>query len=377
MKRTSKAQKRKKRNIVILFIIGFATGSISTNLVQYFFQEEVTHIYIIYSSEKASWMTSAYSDFLEYWNRKHPDEKIIVHMHPYGSSDSMISILNGEITPTIWSPASSIWMPLLNEKWKDYSKQKDDIVDIDEAVKIIFSPIVIATWEEFNKTHKIQGFSDLHDLNEEENVEVKMAHTDPRLSNSGFMSTVMALSAGSGVDTKDIEMDDLTDGDNQKWLRKFESSAIMYGKSTGFLAKYMQDGGPEKLNVAFLYENLIKDISSESEGGKVIAIYPEEGTMYSDHPFCILDADWITNKQRQVAEEFLNFLEKKRTVEDAIQYGFRPIDTSIKLDEDVFNYKDNGISYNLTVRELETPEEGEVLSRIPDIWLLCKATAYD
>ena len=374
MSRKSRKEKSRKRKIILLFILGFIAGNISTNLLSYFFQEKVTHIYIIYSSEKASWMTYEYSKFLDYWNKKHPDDKIIIDMQPYGSSDSMIAILNGEIEPTIWSPASSIWMPLLNEKWKEYTGKNEDLIDIDKSVKLIFSPIVIATWEDFNKTHKIMGFKDLHDLNEDPNIEVKMAHTDPRLSNSGFMSTIMALSAASGVSTKDLDMNDLTDSENQKWLRKFESSAVMYGKSTGFLAKYMQDGGPGKLSVAILYENLVKDISSESEGGKVIAIYPEEGSMYSDHPFCILNADWVSPKQREVAEEFLNFLEKTSTVKDAMEYGFRPIDSSITLDKDVFNYKDNGLAYNLTISELESPKNGDVLARIPDVWLLCKAT---
>ncbi|MFX1452485.1 MAG: hypothetical protein ACFFCM_16715, partial [Promethearchaeota archaeon] len=65
---------------------------------------------------------------------------------------------------------------------------------------------------------------------------------------------------------------------------------------------------------------------------------------------------------------------KSRTIKDAMEYGFRPIDPTIKLDEDVFNYKDNGLDYNLTIPELESPKDGEVLARIPDVWLLCKAT---
>jgi hypothetical protein len=59
-----------------------------------------------------------------------------------------------------------------------------------------------------------------------------------------------------------------------------------------------------------------------------------------------------------------------------MDYGFRPIDQSIELDKDVFDYDDNGIAYNLTVPELEAPDDGDVLDRIPDVWLLCKATAY-
>ncbi|MFX1502571.1 MAG: hypothetical protein ACFFDH_16535, partial [Promethearchaeota archaeon] len=120
---------------------------------------------------------------------------------------------------------------------------------------------------------------------------------------------------------------------------------------------------------------LIRDISSTATGGKIIAVYPEEGTLYSDHPFCILNADWISPQQRVVAEAFLNFLNKNETVVSALEYGFRPIDTSIPLDPEVFNYETNGIAYELNVPELNTPIDGDVLLKIPDLWLLCKATA--
>jgi len=132
---------------------------------------------------------------------------------------------------------------------------------------------------------------------------------------------------------------------------------------------------PSALNIAFLYENLIRDISSTATGGKIIAIYPEEGTLYSDHPFCILNADWITPKQRTVAEAFLDFLNRNETIESAIQYGFRPIDLSIPLDPAVFNYETNGIAFELNISEMRTPLDGDVLLKIPDLWLLCKATA--
>ncbi|MFX1316722.1 MAG: substrate-binding domain-containing protein [Promethearchaeota archaeon] len=337
--------------------------------------EKETHITIIYSSEKASWMTIAYSNFMEDWKETHPNWSISIDMHPYGSSDSIISILNREIYPTIWSPASSIWMPFLNTKWAELTKSADPIVNISAAVKIIYSPIVIATWEAFNQTHKITSLSDLHDLNLDPSVNVRMAHTDPRLSNSGFMSVIMALSVASGTPTENLTMVDLKNTNNQKWLKIFESSAVMYGKSTGFLARYMQSQGPNALNVVFLYENLIRDISSTSSGGKVIAIYPKEGTLYSDHPFCILNADWISDKQRTVAEAFLEFLNRTETVESALEYGFRPIDPSIPLDPEVFNYENNGIAYEINIPELKTPTDGDVLLKISDLWLLCKATA--
>ncbi|MFX1317229.1 MAG: substrate-binding domain-containing protein, partial [Promethearchaeota archaeon] len=243
-----------------------------------------------------------------------------------------------------------------------------------EAVKIIYSPVVIATWESFNESYNIKGFSDIHDLSVDPNVEIRMAHTDPRLSNSGFMSVIMALSAASGISSINLSIAELTNTNNQQWFKKFESSAVMYGKSTGFLARYMKNEGPSALNIALLYENLIRDISSTSTGGKVIAIYPEEGMLFSDHPFCILNAEWITPEQKVVAEAFLNFLNKTETVESAIQYGFRPINPSIPINPDVFNYETNGIALEFNVPKLEPPNDGNVLLKIPDFWLLSKAT---
>ena len=374
MNKLRKVRKYNKTNLVILFILGFLVGNISTDIIIRG-EEKKTHITIIYSSEKASWMTVAYSDFMNEWHNTHPEEKITIDMHPYGSSDSIISILNNEIYPTIWSPASSIWMPILNTKWKSLTKISEPIVNISEAVKIIYSPVVIATWESFNESYNIKGFSDIHDLSVDPNVEIRMAHTDPRLSNSGFMSVIMALSAASGVSSINLSIAELINTDNQQWFKQFESNAVMYGKSTGFLARYMKNEGPSALNIAFLYENLIRDISNTATGGKIIAIYPEEGTLYSDHPFCILNADWITPEQKLVAEAFLDFLNKNETVASALQYGFRPIDPSIPLDPEVFNYENNGIAYNLTIPELKIPKDGDILLKIPDLWLFCKATA--
>ncbi|MFX1380078.1 MAG: substrate-binding domain-containing protein [Promethearchaeota archaeon] len=374
MDQSRKIKRHSKLSLVLIFIIGFVIGTLSTNLI-IGGTENKTHITIIYSSEKASWMTVAYTSFLSEWQNTHPDEPISIDMHPYGSSNSIISILNGEIYPTIWSPASSIWMPFLNSKWADLTHSIIPIVNISAAVKIIYSPIVIATWESFNQTYNIKGFNDVHNLSLNPTINIKMAHTDPRLSNSGFMSVIMALSAASGTSSENLTISDLTNLSNQQWLREFESSAVVYGTSTGFLARYMKNEGPTALNIAFLYENLIRDISSTATGGKIIAVYPEEGTLYSDHPFCILNADWISPQQRFVAEAFLEFLNNNETVISALEYGFRPINPSIPLDPEVFNYETNGIAYELNVPELNTPLDGEVLLKISDLWLLCKATA--
>jgi Ca-activated chloride channel family protein len=63
----------------------------------------------------------------------------------------------------------------------------------------------------------------------------------------------------------------------------------------------------------------------------VVAIYPKEGTFYSDHPFAILQADWVTADKKAAALAFRDFLLKPAQQQKALQYGFRPADLSIKI----------------------------------------------
>ena len=41
---------------------------------------------------------------------------------------------------------------------------------------------------------------------------------------------------------------------------------------------------------------------------KLIAVYPKEGTFYSDNPFIVLDADWVSPAQKAGAQAFQRFL---------------------------------------------------------------------
>ncbi len=337
-------------------------------------------------------MSEASVLFADYWEEKmalDPSLKpISIDMQPYGSGDMLIALLNEEIKPTIWSPASNIWVPILNAKWSQYSEMGHIIAP--NFTQIIYSPVVIATWENFLADHPFNNFSELHDLIENNPGLVNLAHTDPRSSNSGFMATIMMVSAylnkTSTTTTANMTLGDLGNPDTQEWVREIESAAILYGKSTGFLGKYMRDQGPEELQITILYENIVQDYTLEAEskfGQKIVAVYPEEGVLLSDHPFCILDADWVSEEQKLVAEEFLTFISQKDLVIKAIGTGFRPYNNSLLDDPDVqsvynasFN-AEHGVTSNATLikqLELDPPSDGNVISRIPDLWLLTRNT---
>ncbi len=372
-------------SIFILWLIfGFLGGALIGGLIFKSSDENVIKLTMVYSSEKASWISESSSLFQSYWEEKRlldPTLKPInLDFQPYGSGDSLISLLNGEIKPVIWSPASNIWIPLLNSKWSQIND--DDALIAPNFTRLIYSPVVIAVWEEFYDDHPFNGFSELHDLIEENPDLIKMAHTDPRASNSGVMATIMMVSAYLNMDPSKITIDDISNDDLINYMRIIESSAIFYGKSTGFLGKYMKDQGPDALQVAILYENLVQDYcipAQEKYGQKIKAVYPIEGSLYSDHPFCILDGDWISDEQKMVAEEYLSFLQRDDMIAKAISTGFRPINNSLLEDPTIsgiydlsFN-EDHGVTSDPSlIIELFPPTDGYVIARIPDLWLLTR-----
>ncbi len=376
--------------VLVWILLGFVSGGILGRLI--FAENSDDHILftVVYSSEKSSWMSEASILFADYWEEKmalnSSLKPISIDMQPYGSGDMLIALLNGEITPTIWSPASNIWVPILNAKWSQLSESGNLIAP--NFTQIIYSPVVIATWDDFLETsgQNFTSFHELHDLIVDNPGLVKLAHTDPRSSNSGFMATVMMVSAYLSEIPSNITitMEDLGNSDIQQWMREIESAAILYGKSTGFLGRYMRDEGPDNLQVTILYENVVQDYTLEAEskfGQKMVAVYPDEGVLFSDHPFCILDADWVSEEQRMVANEFLSFLSQKELVIKAISTGFRPYDPKLLDDLDVqtvynasFNAEHGVTNDPSDFIELNLTTGGNVISRIPDLWLLTRNT---
>ena len=121
-----------------------------------------------------------------------------------------------------------------------------------------------------------------------------------------------------------------------KFVSNVESSVIHYGTSTGFFADRMFGNGPSYLSAAVMYENLIVAQETKRLGGQssqipVVAIYPKEGTFWSNHPYVVLNAPWVTAEQKEAAGVFETFLLDKPQQLKALELGFRPADPSIPL----------------------------------------------
>jgi Ca-activated chloride channel family protein len=141
--------------------------------------------------------------------------------------------------------------------------------------------------------------------------------------------------AGAGKQ-RGLTVEDLARPETIAFVAEVESAIIHYGSSTGFFARRMFERGPSYLSAAVMYENLVvaqetKRLSGESGQLPVVAIYPKEGTFWSNHPYIVLNAPWVTDEQREAAEHLQSFLLDRPQQSQAIQYGFRPADIDIPL----------------------------------------------
>lgn len=376
----------KKKIPTVVFILILILSVVTLDVVrqfQYGGKKDEIILNVLYTSEKKGWMNSIANDFPEWFSIRNPDKQVRVQFEVLGTRTSMLSILSGESKPTIWSPAASVWVPLFDWAWQ--KKFGDSIININQIQSLVASPIILGTWQSYRDLNNFTSWADLNTLADQE---LKLAHTSAQESNSGYMAVLLEITAASGKQPNQIELTDLQNSTIQAWLEKVESRAVLYGTSTGFLAKQAVQLGPSGINVMILYENLIIEAAKDGEalakwGDNLVAVYPEEGTLWSDHPIVTLNASWVSDDEAFAAREFEVFLLSKERQLQAVPFGFRPGNESLVNDTDIITemqqvFKpENGVTLDLTIPKFDVPTDGEVLDRIPDLWIKTRATSLE
>jgi Ca-activated chloride channel family protein len=97
----------------------------------------------------------------------------------------------------------------------------------------------------------------------------------------------------------------------------------------------------------------------------LVAIYPEEGTLFSDSPFIILNTEWVDADERAAAEQFETFVQLPENQEHVMEFGFRPNNPDVPLAAPIV--AENGVDPTQPRAELEVPSS-DVLVGILDSW---------
>src|SRR6516162_1811981 len=288
-----------------------------------------------YGSEKERWINEVTDKFNREDHRAPGGKRIFVRAIPMGSGECIDEVLNGERQPHLVSPASAAFIKLGNAQ--SQSKTGKELIGSTE--NLVLSPVVIAMWkpmaEALGWDKKPIGWSDILSLATNPKGwqaygypqwgQFKFGHTHPQYSNSGLISLFAEVYAATGK-TAGLTVADVEKPHTAHFVQGIEKSVVHYGSSTGFFGRKMFASGPQYLSAAVLYENMV----IESYGGgdtlafPVVAIYPKEGTFWSDHPVGILERDWVTPAHREAAKVYIQYLLQRPQQERAITYGFRP-----------------------------------------------------
>jgi len=319
-----------------------------------------------FSPEKEKLLTPLIREFND------QDGEAFVEGEVVSSGDAQTRIAAGRFEPVVWSPASSLWGRLLNF-------DADRPLAPDESPSIVRTPLVIAMWRPFAEAlgwpRKQIGFEQIIELARTEQGfakyghpefgRFKLVHTNPDFSTSGLSAVVAEYYAATGK-REGLTEQDVTASRARRTVRDIERSIVHYGDTTLFIADQMRQNGPGYASAVAMEEVTLLDFN-QNRGSQppLVALYPPEGTFYSDNPYIVLDAPWVSGAERAAAGRFQEFLAERIDPERAARFGFRPSD----LDQEPVApiSKENGVDPAQPERVLGLPEP-RVLDRIRRAW---------
>ena len=304
--------------------------------------------------------------------KKVGDRQVFIEGSVVASGDAERKIAEGRLETVAWSPASSLWGRLLNF-------EADAQYVADDNPSIVRTPLVIAMWEPMAQAlgypRKSVGFSDIVDLStsnqgwarygKPQYGKFKLVHTNPDFSTSGLSAVVAEYYSATGK-KEGLTEKDISGAGARKQVRDIERSIVHYGDTTLFIADQMRRKGPGYASAVAMEEATLLDFNKNRGGQpKLIAIYPDEGTFYSDNPYIVLDAPWVTPEKRDGAKAFQKFLADEISPEVAARAGFRPADLRTKPVAPIT--KANGVDPAQPKRVLGLPSP-PVMDRIRKAW---------
>ena len=295
--------------------------------------------------------------------------------------------------PVIWSPAASSWGAIVNQRLQE---QGEKPIAPSDAKPFMVTPLVIAMpkpmAEALGYPETPIGFGDLLALarNPEgwaskghpEWGAFKLGKTNPNFSTSGLSATIAQYYAATGKQS-DLTLEDLNRPDVDGFMRGVESSVVHYGDITPTFLNglYRNDRaglGLTYISAVAVEEKSILDYNAGNPDGildsgeqprkprvPLVAIYPKDGTLFSDNPFFVLDATWVTADQKKAARAFESFVQQEANQRKVLKFGFRPGNPAVAVGEPIV--KANGVDPAQPQATLGVPAS-DVLNRLLQKW---------
>jgi Ca-activated chloride channel family protein len=294
--------------------------------------------------------------------------------------------------PVVWSPSASVWGAVLNQRLSDAGEKPIAT----KAEPFMLTPLVIAMPQPMAKAlgypETPVGWSDI--LNLARNQEgwgayghpewgpFRLGKTNPNFSTSGLNSLIAGAYAATGK-TSGLSSEDLDKPDVIDFAEGVESAVVHYGDTTlTFLNNwYRADQRGTSLtyvSAVAIEEKSIIDYNTGNPDGilqpgekprkpkvPLVAIYPKEGTLFSDNPYIVLDAPWVSATEAKAARVFEQFIKEPANQKQVLTYGFRPGNPAVATGAPITAA--NGLDPNQPQTLLTVPDP-PVATKLLDRW---------
>lgn len=340
---------------------------------------------------------------------------IIVHIDRMSSGDAERALAEGWPTPRnrpdVWMPLTKTWVDLLR---KDLLRKgaaplvPDEVADINRTPEVIALPEPMAGALGWNRdtgwsgTHI--GWKDIYELAQnpdgwkskgkdfEKWGRFWLARTNPNSSTSGLYSTIAAYHAGklnaALRNPLDLTHADLYHDSVVKFVEGVESAVLLYGDTSLSMLPLLYDATIRNRATEFISAITVAETSvvnynlgyptgeaggekRNPPGVKLVALYPEEGTLFADQVYVTLN--WVQGDKRLAAEKLLRFFLRSPTAQRRFrEHGFRKPESATGadiLEGAPWIAPDAG-----TVRPLEPPN-ADVVMAVRDAWTTLRKRA--
>ncbi len=341
------------------------------------------------SNTKRNWLDQVTAEFNAAGMTTSSGSPIVVDVSHVTSGGSMNAILDGSLQPTAWSPGDQSWVAQANETWR---QRHNKPITSETCAPTIYAPLGFAMWRPMAETlgwpDEPIGWDTIVELAADPNGwasygrpewgQFRFGHTHPGYANSGLLS-MTAFVYGVTGQTTDLTAADIYTPQVEEAMRALEEVTAKYGRQAPALLELMAQQGPGYLHAAAVPE--ADTVRFNVERGDELTfplafIFPSGGTIWADHPYCILDnAAWVSEEEAEAAAVFRDYLLAREQQALAIDNYLRPLDSNIPLHAPLSleNGTDPTVSPD-TVPPLPSPS-AEISAAVIDLFNITKRKA--
>jgi len=243
------------------------------------------------------------------------------------------------------SPDSSLWLDRLEQAWlaKVGQSEQTGVVPVGQQrisgqVRYAVSPVVIVAWEsvarELGWPEKAIGWKTIQQKATQDS-NFKWNH--PSTNNaSGLLATLAEFYAGAGL-TRGLTEEAATAPATLEYVRAVEATVRFYGEGEEVIMQRLAEEGRTFLDAFVAQERVVIEWNRNPTGERLVAIYPAEGALWTDHPLALVelatpnDAQVVTDQQRLTYQAFSQFLVSAEAQSVLLAAGYRPADLNIDL----------------------------------------------